>query len=96
MQTARPCGGQGQNHGSGHLPAAKALSATEKKAWDLHHKAFELYYKKDFKQALQLFGQVQQLLRKDSVSDMLVERCRRYVANAPGEGWDGVEIMTEK
>jgi class 3 adenylate cyclase len=87
---------KGKTMGVGIYTAKKKLGETEKKAWALHHKAFDLYYKKQFKQAEELFLQVNRAIPKDTVSEMLIQRCRALIAKPPEEGWDGVEIMTEK
>lgn len=87
---------KGKTMGVGIYTAKKILTETEKKAWALHHTAFDHYYKRDFQRALQLFSQVQEILREDNTAAILIERCRAHIASPPGEGWDGVEVMTEK
>ena len=68
----------------------------ESRAWDLHNQAMELYYKRDFTQAISRFQETLALLPDDYNAASLMERCRAYQIDPPPEGWDGVEVMKTK
>ncbi|MBN2656540.1 MAG: HAMP domain-containing protein [Spirochaetales bacterium] len=61
----------------------------EREAWDLHHKALELYYSRDFKGAQVLFEKVREILPDDVSSRLFIQRCSGYQLAPPEEDWTG-------
>jgi adenylate cyclase len=61
-------------------------------------KAFEAYERRDFVQALELFGGLAERDRQDRVAELYASRCRNYIAAPPSDGdWDdGVDNLTQK
>ena len=59
-------------------------------------KALELYFKTNFKEAMEEFEKVLDLKKGDFPSKMFIERCREYIKNPPEKNWDGVFEMKEK
>jgi len=72
------------------------LSDEEARAWDLHDRAMGLYYGRDFAQAAELFALVGKALPRDLPSELLRGRCLAFRQAPPPDGWDGVEVLTEK
>ena len=57
---------------------------------------FRMYYARKFGEAAGVFGQVLQLLPKDTVAASFLERCKLYIKNPPPADWSGAVVMTEK
>lgn len=55
-----------------------------------------LYKARDFKGALLKFNEAYELDPNDEPTKIFGARCKSYIANPPGEGWDGVFQMTTK
>jgi class 3 adenylate cyclase len=68
----------------------KRLRPVEERAWGLHEDALELYYGREFEEAVIYFREIQKLLAGDRPSGIYLDRCRRYVKNPPPDGWTGV------
>lgn len=58
--------------------------------------ALDDYYARDFEAALELCGECLALSPRDRLPMMLANRCTRYQAEPPGEGWTGVERLATK
>jgi adenylate cyclase len=77
--------------------ASRTLSGREKQAWTMHNAAMSEYFpNQNFDTALRLFEQVQKLVPGDSLSAMMIERCRAYEKTPPLPGWQGYEVMQKK
>jgi len=87
---------KGKTQGVPILTARREISKTEAEAWKIHEEAVELYYRRSFSRAAELFGKILVLLPKDDIARQYLERCQRYAKNPPPADWDGVEVMTEK
>jgi len=87
---------KGKTQGVPILTARREISKTEAEAWKIHEEAVELYYRRSFSRAAELFDKILSLLPKDDIARQYMERCQRYAKNPPPADWDGVEVMTEK
>ncbi len=58
--------------------------------------AYELYHKRCFKEALDIFKKSFSASQNDPVSKLYIERCKDYLDTAPPNDWDGVFIMKTK
>jgi len=87
---------KGKTRGVKIFTTQKSLSETEKRAWDIHNQAMELYYQREFQKAAQGFEEVASLLPGDFISGLLRDRCLEYEKDPPPENWDGVEVMKTK
>ncbi len=56
----------------------------------------EYYRKGKWKQAISAFKEALKLHPEDFASRMYIERCEHLQANPPGDGWNGVWMMTSK
>lgn len=88
---------KGKTKGVRIYTARRALSPEVARAWELHAKAMDHYYARDFLAARDVFRDVTAALgRDDFASVSMAERCARYMASPPAADWDGVEVMHEK
>jgi adenylate cyclase len=76
--------------------ARRSLSAPEQEAWEAHAKGLELFYKKDFENAADMFAEVRRILPHDEISQVFFERCRYFIHHPPPANWNGVVILKEK
>lgn len=63
---------------------------------DHFNSGYELYMKKDFSAALNLFLKATEINPNDKVSKVFKERCEEFIQSPPEENWDGVFTMTKK
>jgi hypothetical protein len=54
------------------------------------------YFGRNYSSAIELFTQVQKLLRVDSVSERMLRESYRCLKEPPGPEWDGTERMETK
>ena len=87
---------KGRSAGVRIYTARTELSPSQAAAWARHNEAMEHYYTRRFAEAIEGFRSVKQTLKEDSLADMMIERCTRYLTDAPPADWNGVEIMTSK
>ncbi len=87
---------KGKTRGLKIYTTVRELGETERRAWDLHDLAMSRYYERDFPKAKALLEEVRALLVDDYISDMMIERCDRYIARPPEPSWNGVEVLTSK
>ncbi|MFW5826814.1 MAG: adenylate/guanylate cyclase domain-containing protein [Alkalispirochaeta sp.] len=87
---------KGKKTGVKIYTTARTVNKVEERAWDVHNRAMDTYYRRDFAGAIEGFEQVIRLLSGDANAEMLKERCQRYVAAPPPRDWDGVEVLTTK
>jgi adenylate cyclase len=57
---------------------------------------FELYHERKFGEALDCFKKALNDRPGDPPTELYVERCTEYLAEAPPENWDGVFVMKTK
>lgn len=87
---------KGKSKGVKIYTSKKKLTDNEKKAWDIHNKGMDYYYKREFGQAINSFSKVFIYLPNDYVSQVLIERCNEYLKDPPPKDWTGVKIMKTK
>ncbi len=87
---------KGKTKGVKIYSAVSKLDDKEKKAWEVHSRGMDCYLKRQFKEGIACFDQVQQLMPEDKVSKMISGRCADYIKNPPEENWDGVKVMKTK
>ena len=87
---------KGKTKGARIYTVAKKLSENERHAWDLHDRAMERYYEREFSAAAEMFEEVKNMLPGDYPSEMMIERSLKYASQPPPADWNGVEVMTSK
>lgn len=87
---------KGKTQGVPILTARREISKTEAEAWKIHEEAVDLYYRRSFGRAAELFEKILALFPGDDIAAQYLERSHRYAKNPPPADWDGVEVMTEK
>ena len=87
---------KGKTKGVKIYTAKRNLGANEAKAWAIHNKGMDLYYRRDFSNAGKHFNAVLGLLSGDPNAGELLNRCKKYLVTPPPESWNGVEVMTSK
>ncbi len=87
---------KGRKEGVRIFTAKRAVSGSEKQAWDMHNAAMEEYYNRSFGNAIALFGHVLKIMPDDYPAGLIMNRCRLYQKEPPPPGWDGVEVMKTK
>jgi adenylate cyclase len=87
---------KGKTKGVRIYTTRKELGAAEARAWDLHNRALALYYTRDFRAAERTFDELLGILPEDRPAAIYRERAVAFAENPPPEGWDGVEVLTEK
>ena len=87
---------KGKTKGVKIYTASNSISISGKKAWELHNKGMEFYYRRDFAEASKCFAEVLDIIKDDFNALNLLERCKAYCALPPPENWDGVEVMHSK
>jgi adenylate cyclase len=55
-----------------------------------------LYRRGRFEEAIGAFHNVLALNDRDRLSQLYIDRCRRLIADPPGDDWDSVWVLTEK
>jgi adenylate cyclase len=87
---------KGKTQGELIYTARLSLEEPEREAWALHHRGLELYYRREFAAAAELFEQVGQLLPGDVVSATFHDRSRGFQHSPPPEDWTGLHVVGEK
>ncbi|MDR1288300.1 MAG: adenylate/guanylate cyclase domain-containing protein [Treponema sp.] len=87
---------KGKTKGVKIYTVKNGLTDAEQKAWPVHEKAMELYYRRSFREAAGAFRELLSLLPGDYNGENLLRRCEAYTLDPPPAGWDGVEIMHSK
>ncbi|GAB1483795.1 hypothetical protein MASR2M78_26110 [Treponema sp.] len=87
---------KGKTEGVKIYTTRRSLKDAEAQGWKLHQQALDLYYRRNFKPAAELFTQVLSILADDHTASLFLQRARAFALTPPGKEWDGVEIMTEK
>lgn len=72
------------------------LESDVKEFLELYSAGRTAYSSRNFKQALNYFGQAQKLRPTDKAVEVHLERSEAYLGNPPSENWDGVHTMTSK
>ena len=87
---------KGKTTGVDIYTAKKQLDDNETRAWDLHAKAMDLYYNRQFNEALEALREISNILPGDGTAEMFKKRAEQHLTSPPPDTWDGVEIITEK
>ncbi|MDR2101176.1 MAG: HAMP domain-containing protein [Treponema sp.] len=87
---------KGKTRGVKIYTLKRSLSPEEQRAWAVHNKGMEYYYRRLFKEAAERFQEALTLLPGDFNAQNLLTRCLAYGADPPPPGWDGVEVMKTK
>ncbi len=69
------------------------LSEKDKLAWKYHKEGLIQYYKRDFRQARDIFIKVKDIIIDDESSEIFIKRCDNYISFPPPENWNGVETV---
>lgn len=72
------------------------LTPEQKRLSESFTDAFEIYHKKKWKHALELFEQIHEEFPKDLPTKIYIERCHEYIQNPPDKHWDGIIRFTTK
>jgi len=76
--------------------ASKSILVGERKAWEIHNRGMDLYYRRDFIGAAKHFAEVLSITKDDFNAASLFKRCKVYAASPPPPDWNGVEVMETK
>jgi adenylate cyclase len=76
--------------------ARRVLNKDEEEAWGIHASAIELFYRRDFEKAADLFSKVRVILPGDEISQIFFDRCRYLLHHPPPQNWNGVVVLKEK
>ncbi|GHU83027.1 hypothetical protein FACS189468_7820 [Spirochaetia bacterium] len=87
---------KGKTRGVRIYTVKRSLSPEEGRAWQIHNQGMDLYYRRAFTEAAAKFRETLSILPGDFNAENLLARCNAYAHEPPGEGWDGVEVMTTK
>ncbi len=87
---------KGKKEGVRIYAAKHTLTAAEKDAWEMNEIAFSHFYKREFKQAAELFKKIHTLIKGDLPSELLYKRCSELLENPPPKQWDGIRVMDMK
>jgi class 3 adenylate cyclase/HAMP domain-containing protein len=87
---------KGKTKGVKIYTVKKTLAGAEQKAWLVHERGMELYYRRSFREAAEAFRELLSLLPGDFNGENLLRRCEAYTLDPPPADWDGVEIMHSK
>lgn len=72
------------------------MDVTESAWLEEYNRGLQLYFKKEFSEAIKSFEKCRALRSSDEVSEVYVERCQEFLSEAPPENWDGVFVMKTK
>lgn len=87
---------KGKKQGVRIYTAARDLTERDRRWWNRHNAAMEVYYRRGFAAARTMFDEIVIANPDDTLAAMMKERCERYAAKPPPAEWDGVEIMESK
>jgi class 3 adenylate cyclase/HAMP domain-containing protein len=87
---------QGRSAGIRVYAPRSSLSESEREAWRLHDQALDLYYRRRFTDAAEIFREVWSRLDNDRLAALYVRRCRAFAESPPEPEWNGVTVMRSK
>lgn len=61
----------------------------------IYENGLDFYFKKNWKPAIETF-QTSQKIKKDKATQILINRCQKFIKNPPPKDWDGVWEMETK
>ena len=75
---------------------ASELPNEELEAIDMFHRGLDLYLDRHFDTALKYFHMAMKANPFDTVSDVFIKRCQKYMEEPPAPSWNGVMTMMSK
>ena len=63
---------------------------------DAYGKGLLAYRNREWNRVTDFFNQALAIIPDDPPSRVMIDRCREYKANPPGEGWNGAFVMKTK
>jgi len=72
------------------------IPESKKAMLEFYNQGIELYFKKDFKEAMHFFKKALDVDPEDGPSKLHYYRCVEYIKNPPPDDWDGVFTMKTK
>lgn len=87
---------KGRKQGISVYSVHRQLNSQEEDSKQIHSEGMEVYYKRNFKEALNIFWKGQNLFPDDRLFELYINRCLEFMETPPPEEWDGVTIMNRK
>ena len=87
---------KGRHKGIPVYSVQRQLGSKEKESNQLFSDGLEIYYKRNFKEALNVFWKGQNLSPKDRLFELYINRCLEFTDTPPPEEWNGVTVMDHK
>jgi adenylate cyclase len=87
---------KGRQQGIPVYSVQRELSIQEDKSYQIFSEGLEIYNKRKFKEALNLFWKGQNLFPSDKLFDLYINRCIEFIDKPPSEDWNGVTVMDHK
>ena len=72
------------------------MEEAKRKAVELFKEGRKAYKLMEFQKARQYFAKALEVFPEDGPSEVFLERCDEFIANPPGDDWDGVYDAKEK
>ena len=72
------------------------MTESKKRMLESYNEGLGLYKRRKFTEALACFQKALEAEPKDGPAREYVKRCRNFIANPPGDDWDGVYVMDTK
>ena len=86
----------GRTIAGGIYAVAKKLTDREDEAWQYHREGMDLYYKREYSDAVDRFQHVQSIFAADKPASRMISRCEALMSKPPPEEWSGVIEMAAK
>ena len=87
---------KGRTHDIPVYSVHRQLSSNEKEAFQIYSEGWDLYYKRKFKEAMNMFWKGQNLFPSDKLFGLYINRCLEFMETPPPEKWNGVTVMDHK
>ncbi|MCK5199903.1 MAG: adenylate/guanylate cyclase domain-containing protein, partial [Spirochaetales bacterium] len=87
---------KGRHQGIPVYSVQRQLSSQEKNSMQIHSEGMKIYYKRNFKEALNIFWKGQNLFPDDKLFELYINRSLVFMETPPGEEWNGVTVMDHK
>ncbi|HRP70639.1 MAG TPA: hypothetical protein PLY93_14005 [Turneriella sp.] len=72
------------------------LSDQMQQVLQIYNEGLQLYKKREFKMAGEMFKKALGIKKDDGPSQVYLERCEHFIAEPPPPDWDGVYVMKTK
>ncbi len=69
---------------------------TDTEAYDKFQESYQLFHKKEFQMAHDIFSSLSEKYPEDKASERFKKMCQDFLDNPPDENWDGVYTFKEK